>query len=67
MKRRSVESKWKAILAYEFSGSISYESCDIPTREKIDRLIPKLRKAALATPLAFSDDPPLSAYPKVAL
>lgn len=66
MKRRSVESKWKAILAYEFSGSTSYESCDIPTREKIDRLIPKLRRAVLSEPPSVSDDPPLSAYPKLA-
>ena len=34
----------RAILAYEFSGQRSYACCDIPTRERIDNLIPKLTK-----------------------
>lgn len=39
MKR---EARLKMILAYEFSGQRSYESCDIPTRERIDALVRKL-------------------------
>ena len=36
------EARLKMILAYEFSGQRSYESCDIPTRARIDALIRKL-------------------------
>lgn len=38
------EARLKMILAYEFSGQRSYESCDIPTRERIDVLVRKLMK-----------------------
>lgn len=41
----NVVAKLKMILAYEFSGQKSFESCDIPTRERIEKLIPKLIKA----------------------
>lgn len=32
----------RRILAHTLSGSFSYAACDIPTREQIDLLIPKL-------------------------
>ena len=32
----------KAILAYELSGQRSFEACDIPTRERIVRLVAKI-------------------------
>jgi hypothetical protein len=41
----------RRILAYEFSGQYSYECCDIPTRERIDRLIRVILKTMRDTPI----------------
>lgn len=41
-------ARLKTLLAYAWDGQRSYESCDIPTRAKIDTLIPKLLKAPKA-------------------
>lgn len=38
------EARLRQILAYEFSGQRSYFACDIPTRLRIDALIPKLTR-----------------------
>jgi len=38
------EQRLKMMLAHEFSGTTSYESCDIPTRLRIDRLVSKILK-----------------------
>lgn len=42
-KTRNAEiRRLKTILAYELSGNRSFESCDIPTRQRIERLITKV-------------------------
>ena len=50
----NTESKLRTILAYEFSGERSFPSCDIETRDRINRLIPKLFRAFNApTPAGY--------------
>lgn len=44
-KRERLISRLRRILAYEFSGQLSYHSCDIPMRERIEKLIPKILQA----------------------
>lgn len=43
--RNTPETRLRAILSYAFSGQRSYAACDIPTRDQIDSLIPKIMKA----------------------
>lgn len=45
MKEKTLKAEKKrlrAVLAYEFSGTTSWEACDIPTRERIQRLVQKI-------------------------
>jgi hypothetical protein len=44
MSKQPWQQRVKRILAYDFTGQYSYESCDIPTRARIDALLPKLAR-----------------------
>ena len=37
-----IETRLRAVLTYEFSGQRSFASCDIETRDRINKLVPKL-------------------------
>ena len=51
-KQLNLEKKrLRAILSYEFSGTRSWESCDIVTREKIQRLVQKILGLKAADPI----------------
>ena len=41
----TTEQRLRAILAYELSGGRSFAACDIPTRDRINKLIPRLFRA----------------------
>ena len=48
------EQRLRAVLAYEF-GERSFAACDIPTRDRINKLIPKLFRAfGQSTPVGYT-------------